>query len=444
MNNAEHKLHELRNQLDQLDTATVHARVASNLRSAWQEHSNSIITTTMEQIPDQIPDTSPKATNPGHSNWRMLGFTFGGLSLAGLALVTTLIINVNDVAPPSSTISQTNTQQVAITDNTKPKDGKINSNGTSVQFDSAALGSSDATGLADGINLRDIDMPDVEFEPMMASDYDDDYDTVQPTVEKYEEYGYEDYDSITNYPNEPEYTYTNGDEEKQVFSESVGLTIEVKKELLEVMSDLRTEVSNRSGYLVNISYYNDSGTINIQVPADQLSAFEEKLSQLDANHEVEVNQYNVQNVSSEVVAMDEYLKIADEQVKDLEKTIASNETTQAERDDAKIQLETTNKLIDESKQKRDEEIAKYNLVNVTVYVTKYQSFWEGNYYQYDRSTLSGLVKYEFGKAVYSLVRSTGKVTTFFIWLLVYSAIFVPAFYIIRGIVRKIRKSLKKN
>lgn len=433
MNNAEHKLHELRNQLDQLDTATVHARVARNLHSAYQQQSNSTTTTTMEQI----PDTSNKAKN----NWRMLGLTFGGLGIAGLALVTTLIINVNDVSPPSANLSQTNTQQVALSDNAKPKDGKVNSSGTALQFDSATLGSSDATGLGDGINIRDIDIPDFEFEPMMPSDYDDDYDTVQPTVEAYEEYAYDD---ITNYPNEPEYTYSSGDEEKQIFSESVGLTIEVKKELLEVMSDLRTEVSNRSGYLVSISYYNDSGTINIQIPADQLSAFEETLSKLDANHEVEVNQYNVQNVSSQVIAMDEYIKIAEDQVKDLEETIASNETTAAEREDAKIQLETTNKLIEESKQKRDEEIAKYNLVNVTVYVTKYESFWEGNYYQYDRSTLSGLVKYEFGKAVYSLVRSTGKVTSFFIWLLVYSAIFVPAFYIIRGIVRKIRKSIKKN
>lgn len=434
MNNAEHKLHELRNQLDQLDTTAMHKRVANNLRSAYQQQSNSITTTTMEQIPD--------TKNPGRSNWRMLGFTFGGLGIAGLALVTTLIINVNDVSPSSATISQTTAQQVALSDNAKPKDGKTKSNtGTSLQFDPVTLDSSDAAGLSSGVNLRDLDLdfevPNLEFEPMMV----DDYDTVEPVIQRYEEYGYDD---ITNYQNEPDYTYTNGDEEKQIFSESVGLTIEVKKELLEVMSDLRTEVSNRSGYLVSISYYNDSGTINIQIPAEQLSAFEEKLSELDANHEVEVNQYNVQNVSSKVVAMDEYLKIADEQVKDLEELIASNETTEAERDDAKEQLEITNEIIEESKQKRDEEIAKYNLVNVTVYVTKYKSFWEGNYYQYDRSTLSGLVKYEFGKAVYSLVRSTGKVTSFFIWLLVYSAIFVPAFYIIRGIVRKIRKSLRKS
>ncbi len=439
MNNAEHKLHELRNQLDQLDTATMHSRVATNLRSAYQQQSNLSTTTTMEHVPDQIPDASPETKNPGRKNWRMLGITFGGLSLAGLALVTTLIVNVNDVTPPTSTT----TQQLALSDNAKPKNGKINSNtGTTLQFDSAALGSSDATGLGSGINLRDLDLdlevPNLEFEPMMVSDYD--YDTVEPVIERYEEYAYDD---ITNYPNEPDYTYTNGKDEKQVFSESVGLTIEVKDELLSVMNVLRTEVTNRSGYLVNISYYNDSGTINIKIPADQLAGFEEKLSELDANHEVEVNQYNVQNVSAEVVAMDEYLKIAEDQVTTLEETIASNETSEGDREDAKEQLETTKEIIEQSKKERDEAIAKYNLVNVTVYITKYESIWEGNYYQYDRSTLSGLIKYEFGRAVYSLVRSTGKVTTFFVWLLVYSVIFVPAFYIIRGIVRKIRKSLKK-
>lgn len=406
MTNAEHKLHELRNQLDQLDTTDMHSRVASNLRSAWQHQSNSITHTTMEQV----PDSATKASN----NWRLFGLTFGGLSLAGLALVTTLVINTGDIAPP------TTTQQVALSNTPKDKKDKPTS---TVQLDSADVGLSDNAGLSSGINLRDIDLPDFEIPPIG---------------------GYDDGPQIDGFDTEPDYSYTEEGETKQVFSESVGLTIEVKDELLDVMNVLRTEVTNRSGYLINISYYNQSGTINIKIPADQLPAFEETLSSLDANHEVEVNQYNVQNVSSEVVAMDEYIKTAEEQITELEELIASNETSSSDREDAKEQLDITKEILEESKLKRTEEIAKYNLVNVSVYVEHYQSFWEGNYYQYDRSTFSGLVKYELGRAMYSLIRSTGKVTTFFVWLGVYSVIFVPAFLIIRAIVRKIRKSLKKN
>lgn len=420
MNNAEQKLHELRNQLDHLDTSTMHTRVVRNLRSAWQEqHSNSTNSISMEHVPD--PTTTPR------NNWRLFGLTFGGLSLAGLALITTLVINTGDISSP------TTTQQVALSNTPKDKKDKPTS---TVQLDSADVGLSDNAILGSGINLRDIDLPDFEVPLPDGGDYDPGFG-VEPT-EKYV------YDDITPNETEQKYSYTEDEESKQVFSESVGLTIEVKDDLLEIMNTLRTEVTNRNGYLVNISYYNKSGTINIQIPADQLPAFEETLSGLDADHTVEVNQYNVQNVSSEVVAMDEYIKTAEEQITELEELIASNETSSIDREDAKEQLDITKEILEESKVKRTEEIAKYSLVNVSVYVEQYESFWEGNYYQYDRSTFSGLVKYELGRAIYSLIRSTGKVTTFFVWLAVYSAIFVPAFLILRGIVRKIRRSMRKS
>lgn len=432
MNNAEHKFKELRNQLDQLDTAAMQQRIATNLRSAWkQSYSHNQI------INETIPMEQKKW------NWRMFSYIFGGIGLAGIALITTLVMSPDDVVKPVTTSQELAVKDVKESTNNKVSPTTVKPLGTEStgfkDMNDAALGT---TGLGTSISDIKIDLPDFDFDPGEGRDRElEEYEELT-----YDEYSYDDvnYDNVKSYGTEPDYTYTDDGEAKQVFSESVALSIEVKDTILDVMTSLRSKVTELDGYLVSIAYYDGSGTLSIQLPAEQLSAFEEQLKQLDVNHEIEVNQYNVQNVSSEVVAMDEYIKFAEDQVIELEEVIASNETSEADRADAKEQLEVTKEIIEESKQERDAEIAKYNLINVTVQVTESESFWEGNYYQYDRSTFSGMVKYEFGKAVYSLIRSTGKVTAFFVWLAVYSVIFVPAFYIIRGIVRKIRNKISKK
>lgn len=386
MTNADQQLNHLRRQLDQLDTTAVHQRIEANLQSAWQQ-TNSINT---------IMETTPQ---PKQRNWRIFNYALSGSGLVVLALITTVIMQ------PSGEIAPTSTRQEKVALNsptTSPKNEGL-------YFDSSAtLGASDsfdATGLT-------VD----ELEPMF---YDDEY-------------------------NDQDLTYEETDKTKQLFSESVSLSIEVATDPLQVIHSLRKQVTAMNGYLVNISYVTTGGTLNIKLPADQLTAFEDELKTLDANQEVEVTQYNVTNVSAEVVEMDEYIKISEDQVKELEDIIASNASTDSERSDAKEQLEITRNIIEESKILRDEAIAKYNLVNVTVNITEYQSFWEGNYNQYDRSTISGQIQYELGKTMYTLIRSTGKITNFIIWLGVYSVILIPVFLLIRFVVRKIIRSVRNQ
>ncbi|MBI2416098.1 MAG: DUF4349 domain-containing protein [Candidatus Kerfeldbacteria bacterium] len=325
-----------------------------------------------------------QAQSTKKKSWAVLGYTIGGLGLAGLALITAY----------------------ATSNRSMPKEKALG--------DSLALGSPEVSGLSsNGIQVEELDFFDRD-EPR----YNDEVDQ--------------------------EYTYQDDGQSKSVFSESIELALDVKNDTLDIINSVREEVTRLGGYIVNISYYDTSGTIDIQLPNDQLQSFEDTLKTLDANNEVEVTQYTVANVSSEVVAMDEYLDFAQQQVTKLENVIASPQSTDAARSAAQEQLVTTRQIIEDSKQARDETIAQYNLVNVTVHIAQYVSFWEGNYYQYDRSTFAGMVKYEFGRAIYSLIRSTGKITVFFIWLAVYSVIFVPVFFIARASIRKIRQAMRQR
>lgn len=394
MNNTEQQLNALRSQLDRLDTTTARNRIETNLRSAWQQTNST--NTTMENI-----------HQPKQHNWRIFNYVLGGSGLAVLAIITTVITQSSVESVPTRT-----NQTIAAFNNTSTtptKPGKYLDSST-------ALGASDAAP-SSGVNIQDLNLPDFEIG--------------EPTLR----------DTPSNNNNS---YYKEDGKTKQVFSESVGLSIEVTTDALQVIHSLREEVTKLNGYLLTISYADTNGTLNIKLPADQLTAFEDSLKALDVDQQIEVTRYNVTNESSEVVAMDEYIKTAEDQIKELEAIVASNESTATERSDANKQLEVTRNIIEDSKVLRTKTIANYNLIDVTVTVAQYQSFWEGNYTQYDRSTFSGQIKYEFGHAIYSLIHSTSKVLAFLIWLAVYSVILIPIFLLIRLVIRKIIRSVRNQ
>lgn len=319
-------------------------------------------------------------------NWRIFNYAIGGSGLAVLALVTTLLNQ-----PTTQHVTQSETTITA------PKDKTTTSNNYDLTFDAASTA---------GLSTEDLILDDEEPAPV-------------------------------------DYSYRTTDSTEQLFDESVNLSIDVKGEMLDTIHALREQVTTLHGYLVNIAYYNDNGTIDIKLPTDQLSAFEDALKQLDADQTVVVNSYDVTNVSNEVVSIDEGIKLAQDTITqdqaDLNTTGLTADETQAIQD----KITANQEYIKQQQTARDEAIAQYNLVAVQVIVNQYQSFWEGNHTQYDRSTFSGQIKYELGQAIYSLIHSTSKVVAFFIWLAVYSVILIPIFLLLRWIMRSIIRKIKK-
>jgi len=195
------------------------------------------------------------------------------------------------------------------------------------------------------------------------------------------------YDSTVATPTDDLLLDTDG-YDQSFLNESINLSITTKADPLSMIHQLRDITSAQHGTLINIYYYGTTGAINLQLPIEQLTAFEDQLKQFDVHQNVAVESYNV----------------------------------------------TTT---------REDEIDAEQLVDIYITINKYKPFWENDYQQYDRSTLSGLVKYEIGQASYSVIHSSSKVLRFFIWLAIYSLVFVPAFLIIRGVIRFVIRKFKK-
>lgn len=236
--------------------------------------------------------------------------------------------------------------------------------------------------------------------------------------------------------------YSYGEEQAQLFKESVGLSIDVKDNILSVVQQLREYVAEHEGYVVHVAYYETTGTVDVKLPADELPGFEELLKKLDVNHEIDILSYNVVNVSEQVVVIDEEIKVIQAEIDQAKVQLKELNITEEEKQRLQTQILSNEERLNELTVEREEHIAKYNLVDVRVALNKYSSFWEGDYYQYDRSTLSGLFKYEVGRALYSLVRSFGSVVRFVVLVVVYSVIWVPAFLLVRGVVRKVVRAVR--
>ncbi len=399
--NTEHKLQELNQQLDRLDTHAMQSRIEAGLRSAWVEHHSTQPTMNTSTLP--------------RKGWRWLQLAIGIPSLAGLALITTFAIQPAN--PNTATLSSRTSGSVTLM--------------------GAMLGTSDVVAQPVSDATKNIQ----ENYALKADPLDADNSAAGGRVE---EYSYDDLVVENETPNDRAYTYTDGDQEKQLFDESVGLSVELKGELLDAIHTLRDQVATLNGQLVNISYYDTMGTVDIKLPADQLDTFEDTLKELDAHHTVEVDSYNVVNVSEEIVSIDEGIQQAQDRITQAQQSLGAAGLTDAKRQELADQIQADEDYIQEKQSLRDTTIANYDLVAVRVTLQQYQSLWSGNYTQYDRSTFSGMIKYELGKAIYTLIRSTGKLTIFLVWLLVYSIVLVPAYWLLRWCVRKLIRVLRKQ
>lgn len=233
------------------------------------------------------------------------------------------------------------------------------------------------------------------------------------------------------------YAYKKNEETAQLFNESVILAIDVKGNTLDVIHKLREQVSIQQGYLLDISYHTAYGTLDIKLPADQLSVFEDTLKELDVNHEVEVTDYVVQNISQQIVTLDESMLNIQEKIDADKAKLNETNLTQTERQTIQTRIIEQEESIQALNSSREEKIATYELISVRVVISQYSSFWEGDYYQYDRSTVSGMVKYETSRALYTLVRSGSTVLRLVVWLAIYSVLLIPAFLVLRKVVRAV-------
>ncbi len=417
MSHTEQQFKQLRKQLDEANTSAMETRVENGLRSAWTQRTNS------QQSTIPMKESLNTKKTPVWLMW--LGYIGGASSLAVLALITT--VTMNDVTSPTTVLEGRIAYQA------EEKKDKFTSGSSTVSFDSAEY--SDTSSEATGFGSPDSDLGDSltasdEATPKRVSGYE------------FEEYKFDDINSYGN-ANTQATSYVSKDGEKlQLYDEAVSLTVEVKDNMLESIQGIQNEAKNLGGAVIATDYNNTIGEINVRIPADQLNAFQDYLQGIDGNKEVEINAYSIDNVSVDVVELDEQIAVLEDDVADLEKTLEDEELSEEVIENTKYALEIAQDRLEDTQLEREETITEFNMVDVEVIVKEYESFWDGNYYQYDRSTFSGMVKYEVGKALSSLIHSTGKLTRFFIWLAVYSVIFVPIWLVIRAIYRKIRKNMQ--
>lgn len=384
----EPQLEQLRERVNTIDTAPAHQKIEAHLRSAWKE------TRSTQAAPAQT-----KTHRWNLSRWTLV---LSGSGIGVLALMTAMLTPAPVAQRISSTAQYTERAANPTTSGT-------------IQLDSATsnlrLGSSSA-----GVSVSDLSiaMPEMIIDDGYGYRGDEDKD----------------------------YTYIDNEEAKQLFNESVVLSIDVKQDILDVLSTLRTRIAEQKGYLINIAYYDTSGTLQIKLPADQLPSFEDQLKAMDVNHKITVISYNVANMSEEVTAIDANITSAQSAIEDTKVKLNATGISDGYKKILEDQIKTQEKYIETQKTDRTETIAEANLVSIRLVVNEYQSFWDGNYYQYDTSTFSGLTKYQFGKALYSLIHGSSKVLGFVIWLAVYSVIYIPIFLVLRKVVRSIRRKIK--
>lgn len=400
MNNLDKQFNQMRSKLEQVDTSAMEQRIEQQLRQEWHLINNS----------SQSMNTQPTNTSSAsRSLWTKLGYGFGGSALALLALFTAVYVQPDATSSPSS-------NQLSATGNSNAKP-----QGTGMGTGTLALGDVD-TGLSGGLNVADLDINIPDFEPELD------------TVDRNSAYEVEAY---PYYPVE-ERSYAD-DEGNQYFDESVGMTIQVKENILEILDQIKTESTNLSGYVTSVSYTEYSGGIvYLKLPSDTLTVFESYLREIDVNGEIDVTNYNIVNVSDEVVQLDQEIKQLEDIIADNKETLETGELTEVERATLERSNENLEESMTEKQDDRTETVAKYDLVDVTLYVREEPSFWSGNYYQYDTSTYGGKIKYQVGKAINSLIGTSGFLIRFVIWLGTYAIIIAPFWLVIRHFVRKRR------
>ncbi len=239
-------------------------------------------------------------------------------------------------------------------------------------------------------------------------------------------------------------TLSYGEKNQQLFDESVNLAIETEKDIIAFIDELRGEITNLDGYVVTIEYYKSTGaTVQMKLPAEKLTAFESYLREQDITNTLSVAEYSIKNVSEKVVQIDEVITNTDQKITALEDelngTLSTNQKKYLEE-----QITQQEEYLSKKEEEREELIAQYSLVDIQLTITEWASFWEGHYWQYDQSTLSGSVKYNLAKVIYKIIRNGGEFIRFMIWLIIYGILGTPLMILGRKIYKRGKEKAAKR
>ena len=398
MTNLEKQLNELKEGLEQSSMSDrAQAGIEQRLRLVWQQNNAQAptMTNTKKSWKDRLVFIMP------------LGLS--GAAISFLAIVTTVTLspsNLIDLESPTSNLSE---EGYAISDDSSQLVTQPLGDADVSHSKTAGLLAQDSARKANGRELSDAALM---MEPMPPA-------TIGTNSKDNLSFG----------------------EGEQLFDESVSLGIETRQSITELITNLRTEISNLDGYLVGINYNKASGaTINLQLPAEKLTTFESYLKELDRNNSLEVSAYSVENISEQVVVIEEAVKNAEEQVADWQAQLESTDQqlTFEQRTDLQSKVDEQSSYISSKQGERDELIATYGLIDVKLTVTEWVSLWQGHYWQYDDDTLGGAFKYNLAKVIYRLIHSGGSLVRFGIWLLIYAVLLTPVMIVCRRLYRSYR------
>ncbi|OGY85595.1 MAG: hypothetical protein A2233_03170 [Candidatus Kerfeldbacteria bacterium RIFOXYA2_FULL_38_24] len=242
-------------------------------------------------------------------------------------------------------------------------------------------------------------------------------------------------------------SYQQNGKEKQLLVTDVAFQLETKENILNVVQEIQKKMNDLEGYLVSTNYDDNThyknGTIYVKVPVARLDEFQQFLNKHDTNGELKVLSYNVQNVSAEVVQLDETIKQIEEQIAEKRKELSAM-NSEEERTLLQQEIERQEKQIQDSQDEREQTIAQYGLADVTIVLLEKQKTAWNDISNIDTTTFWGEVKYETIRALCSLVDTLGLVVMFTVWVAVYSLIPVPLVWLVGKIVRKIKAKKREN
>lgn len=414
MNHSEKQLKKLQQDIHSVDFEQAEARIEMRLRSAWKEAARTRNESfTQEYLDMNNSQESKNSTATQKEKRKRLPLALGTLAIFALAFVSTNYVNSMMTASTGSSLG------------VMEMDIATKSSGLNTDSDMAIQGYG-STEPSDRLLSRTMDsvtemrgeheeLADIMIEPIMPPQ-DDFYYEEDPVV----------------------YSYSDGDEEKQLFDESVSFAIRVEQDTNEAINRIREEVTTLEGFIVSAyeyDYYNTGGDMYVRIPTEKLSTFESILRDLDRKNELDISEYEITNVSEEVVALDEKKAVYEKDLQRLEDAHANGTISEEEYNTAKKQGE---ELISEVEKDRQETIAQYQYTSVHIQIIEWQPFWEGNSIQYDTDTFSGRILHDLSRAWYDISYSVGDVLVFLVWLAFYAVILFPAWIIGKKVYRKVK------
>lgn len=424
MNQSEKQLKKLQQDIHSVDFEQAEARIEMRLRSAWKEEARTRNESfTQEYLDMNNSKESNNSTTPLKEKRKRLPLALGTLAIFALAFVSTNYVNSMMTASTGSSLG------------VMEMDIATKSSGLHTDSDMAIQG----YGSAEPSNSLFANVVDSVAE--MRTEREESTEMViEPIIPAPDDYYYEEDPTV--------YSYSDDDEEKQLFDESVSFAIRVEQDTNETINRIRDEVTALEGFIVSAydyDSYNTGGDMFVRIPTEKLSTFEAILRDLDRKNELDVSEYDITNVSEEVVTLDEKKAVYEKDLKDIQDAYKAGSISEEEYNAAKKQGE---ELILEVEKKRQETIAQYQYTSVYIQIIEWQPFWEGNSIQYDRDTFSGRILSKLSRTWYDISYSVADVLVFLIWLAFYAVILFPVWIVGKKVYRKVKPAIdarkKKN